>query len=291
MKVGFLGFGEAGEAMARSLLEMPNISISAYDRLYLDSASQKASASDIEVTFCADPKSFADTSEVIISVVTADEAEVAAKMILPYLTSKHLFFDGNSVSPGTKRTISEAFEATGNRYVDLAIMAPIHPRGHKTPMLAAGPAAEDAQAYLDAAAFSYEWRGNKIGEASTVKMLRSILIKGVESLVCECVTAAEDLGLDSEILSSAGKTLRIDDMPALADYVMERAAVHGRRRAAEMREVAKTLEEMNLSNFLATAIAKHQDYVADMNLAEAFDGNVPRDRAKLAPAMRAAQKS
>jgi len=63
MKVGFLGFGEAGEAMARSLLEMPNISLSAYDRLYLDSASQKASASDIEVTFCADPKSFANRSE------------------------------------------------------------------------------------------------------------------------------------------------------------------------------------------------------------------------------------
>ena len=53
------------------------------------------------------------------------------------------------------------------------------------------------------------------------------------------MTAAQGQGLDTDILTSAGKTLGIDDMPALANYVMERAATHGRRRAAELREVAK----------------------------------------------------
>ena len=74
-----------------------------------------------------------------------------------------------------------------------------------------------------------------------------------------------------------------------ADYVMERAATHGRRRAAEMREVAKTLQELGLSNDMSQAIAHYQDRIADMKLSEVFDGDIPRDRAKLAPQMRAAQ--
>ena len=124
-----------------------------------------------------------------------------------------------------------------------------------------------------------------------VKMLRSILIKGMESLICECVTAAEGQGLDTEILTSAGKTLGIDDMPALADYVMECAARHGRRRAAELREVAKTLAELGLSNHMPTAIATHQDMVADMALSDSFDGDIPQQRALLAKAMRHALKA
>ena len=96
-------------------------------------------------------------------------------------------------------------------------------------------------------------------------------------------------GADTEILTSAGKTLGIDDMPALADYVMERAARHGRRRAAELREVAKTLAELGLSNHMPTAIATHQDMVADMALSDSFDGDIPQQRALLAKAMRHAQ--
>lgn len=293
MRIGFLGFGEAGEAMARSMLEMPDVSACAYDKLFDDKAmlARKAAAYEgqIDITCLASPKALAEASDIVISVVTADEAYAAAQSILPYLRDTHLYLDGNSVSPGTKKAIAETFMHLSRSYVDLAIMAPIHPRGHKTPFLVSGPRQVDVCTLLDTLHANYEWRGAAIGEASTVKMLRSILIKGMESLICECVTAAEGLGLDTEILASAGKTLGINDMPALADYVMERASVHGRRRAAEMREVAKTLDELGLSNFMPTAIAKHQSIVADMNLVETFNGDVPRNRAQLAQAMRSAQ--
>ena len=291
MQIGLLGFGEAGAAMASTLLALPHVSVFAYDHQYLDAASRDARGGDLDVSLLASPAALAQSTDVIISVVTADEAKSAALSLLPFLQAGHVFFDGNSVSPGTKQAISASFNAHDCQYVDLAIMAPIHPRGHKTPMLVSGPDEAEICKILSKLHFAYEWRGTAIGDASTVKMLRSILIKGMESLVCECVTAAEGLGLDTEILTSAGKTLHIDDMPALADYVMERAAVHGRRRAAEMREVAKTLSEMALSNHLATAIAAHQDMVADMQLSDMFDGDVPRDRAQLAHSMRTAQKA
>ena len=282
--IGFLGFGEAGRAMADSLHGTnPSLHLFAFD---------KANVPDHQaVTLLPDAKALAEHCQLVISGVTADEALTAAQSVAPYLTNGHVLADGNSVSPGTKRQAAETIGANGAAYVDCAIMAPIHPRGHKTPMLMAGSCQDELVPFLDDCGFSYDWEGQDIGSASIVKMLRSVLIKGVECLIAESVAASQGLGLDGRILQSAGKTLGIEDMPKLADYVMERAATHGRRRAAEMREVAKTLDELGLSNEMSKATALTQDSIADMNLAAQFDNDIPRDRHQLAPAMRAAQKS
>jgi len=289
-RLGFLGFGEAGRAMAATLNRDFSLQCCAYDRAAGSSDMFRTPARQSGSRLLGGPAALAGASDIIISVVTADEAEAAALSVLPHLKPGQIFIDANSVSPGTKRAISISFAERKIDYVDMAIMAPIHPAGHKTKMLAAGPAASQLGPILRALDFQFDWRGSDVGAASVVKMLRSVLIKGVESLVCECVSAAQELGLDDEILSSAGRTLGIADMPALGAYVMERVAVHGRRRAAEMREVAKTLDEMGLSSHLPAATARHQDMVADMQLAKQMPGGVPQDREVLARLMRAYQR-
>ena len=286
MVIGFLGYGEAGQAMAASLREHDaELTLYAFDKAV--SAAMPKDCAILDDSLAA----LAEHCDIICSLVTADEAVSAASAMAPYLSARHLFLDGNSVSPGTKRRAAEAVMASGAGYIDMAIMAPIHPRGHKTPLLLAGADEARLMPILRSLDFSFTWEGQAIGEASVVKMLRSILIKGMECLISESVTAAQGLGLDSRILQSAGKTLGIDDMPALADYVMERAATHGRRRAAEMREVTKTLEELGLSHDMSEAIARYQDRIADMALATSFEGAIPADRTQLAPAMRAAQQA
>ena len=283
-RFGLLGFGEAGQAIAASLASQnADLCISAYDK-----APEDEMICD-HVTLLKSAKELAANSDIILSVVTADEAVNAAHQIAPYLTKDHLFLDGNSVSPGTKRAAAEAITLSAGLCCDMAIMAPIHPHGHKTPLLLSGAGEARVTPILSSLDFSYSWEGTEIGQACLVKMLRSILIKGMECLIAESVTASQAFGLDERILQSAGKTLGIADMPALADYVMERAGTHGRRRAAEMREVAKTLSELGLSNDMSKAIAHYQDRIADMALSNQFRGEIPRDRALIAPLMRAAQ--
>ena len=278
---GTIGAGEAGTAVATSLYESNGIKSAYFDLQDIAPCPAQEKTATREA--------LAAQASMILSVVTADEALNAASQMAPVLTSQHIYLDGNSVSPATKQQAAQIITQTGAKYVDVAIMAPIHPRGHKTPLLIGGPDEADVRPYLEGCGFDFTWQGPQVGDASMVKMLRSILIKGMESLICECVTAAQGQGLDTDILTSAGKTLGIDDMPALANYVMERAATHGRRRAAELREVAKTLAELGLSNHMPTAIAKHQDMVADMALSDVFNGEIPRDRAKLAQEMRKGQ--
>lgn len=285
MRLGLMGYGEAGQAIAKSLHEVTaDITITAFDK------AREAQATD-QAMLVASPEALAKASQIIISVVTADETQNAAQMLAPSLDESHIYLDGNSVSPGTKRQAANVITGYGANYIDMAIMAPIHPRGHKTPLLLAGPDHPALGAFLAACDFSFDWEGSEIGDASVVKMLRSVLIKGMECLITESVTASQGLGLDTRILQSAGKTLGIADMGRLADYVMERAATHGRRRAAEMREVSKTLAELGLSHDMSDAIAIMQDRIADMQLGAQFDHQIPQDRHQLAPAMRNAQKA
>ena len=286
--IGLLGYGEAGQAISASMHEQnPEVALFAYDNAPDDA---KLFAGHEKLVHQAKtPQALAQNSDIILSLVTADQAVAAAQMIAPHVEDRHIFFDGNSVSPGTKKEAASYLASSGASYCDMAIMAPIHPRGHKTPLLIAGKCEAQAAPILSSLAFSYSWEGESVGDASVVKMLRSILIKGMECLISESVTASQGLGLDERILRSAGQTLGIADMPALADYVMERAATHGRRRAAEMREVAKTLQELGLSNDMSSAIAHYQDRIADMGLSEEFGGAIPQDRSKLAAKMRAAQ--
>ena len=288
---GLLGFGEAGQAIAASLLKDYDVTISAFDHAIITDEDRAAQQQQTGVIMCTTPDELATSAELIISVVTADEAVLAAQSIAPFLSDSHIFMDGNSVSPGTKHLAAEALHShnVAARYIDLAIMAPIHPAGHRTSLLIAGPEQARLAPLLDRYGFVYEWEGAEPGQACIVKMLRSVLIKGVESLICESVTASQALGLDTRILASAGKTLGMADMPGLADYFMERTAVHAKRRAAEMREVAKTLEELGLSHYLPTATALHQDMIAEMDISSQFEGAVPQDRTVLAPAMRAGQ--
>lgn len=293
MQIGFLGFGEAGSTFTRTLLAERTLSIVTYDRLLDDPATRAsllARAKAVSASCVDSPTELAQSTQYIFSTVTADQSQLAIESLAPALTPDHIVFDLNSVSPGKKKATAALVTHQGARYVDVAVMAPVHPRGHRTPLLVSGPDQALIEPVLQELNLSFTWKGPQIGDASVVKMLRSILIKGMESLISECVTAAEPLGVADEILESAGKTLGIADMRQLADYVMERVAVHGQRRSEEMREVAITLEELGVSNFMARAIAEHQAMIAALQSVAHFDGNVPQDRTQLATFFNAGQR-
>lgn len=284
MHIGFLGFGEAASTFSRTLSAEQTLSITTYDRL-LDDPKTRSSilerAAAVSASCVESPIALANATHYIFSTVTADQSQRAIEALASALTPAHIIFDLNSVSPGKKRATSALVTQHGAHYVDVAVMAPVHPRGHRTPLLVSGPNQGLVEPLLQEMGWAFSWKGPQIGDASVVKMLRSILIKGVESLVSECVTAAEPLGIADEILESAGKTLGISDMAGLADYVMERVAVHGQRRSEEMREVAVTLEELSVSNFMARAIAEHQSLIAELQAVAHFHGDVPQDRKQL----------
>ena len=166
-------------------------------------------------------------AEAVFSVVTADQAHEAALATLPGLKKGALFFDCDSCAPQTKTRTAAEVDAAGGRYVDVAVMAPVHPRLHRTPLLISGPHAEAAAATLAALGMSARIHPGPVGAASAVKMIRSIMMKGLEALVCECVLAGRKAGVIETVLDSLDDTYPGFDWRKRSAYMLERVMTHG----------------------------------------------------------------
>src|SRR5262249_22522437 len=78
-------------------------------------------------------------AEIVISAVTAASSLDAARSVQTHLRGEPFFLDINSVSPGRKQESAKVLGAAA-RYIDVAVLAPIYPGRHQTPLLLAGPA-------------------------------------------------------------------------------------------------------------------------------------------------------
>ncbi|MBP7002782.1 NAD(P)-dependent oxidoreductase [Amaricoccus sp.] len=277
-RIALVGFGEAAHAFLDGW-GLAGGGVCAYDLKLLDPATTEAFAARCRaagVVPCPDPAQALAGADLVLSLVTADQALAAAEALARHIAPGALWLDGNSCSPGAKRAAAAAVEDAGGRYVDMAIMAPVHPRRHLTPVLLAGPAAAAAAGRLAALGMVPGLAGDRVGDASTIKMLRSVMVKGFEALAAECVLAARRAGVEGPVLASLQASDPGFDWTARAAYNLERMMVHGTRRAAEMREVAATLRELGLPDRLALATAEWQAQIGALGLAGGEDGLVGR---------------
>lgn len=249
-KISFIGFGEAGQAFASGLLqESKSLDLCAFDikTTMSDAAKIRAAYDKLNVSGVDRCEQACTNRTAIFSLVTAEQAEIAAAAAAKADLDRALFFDCNSCAPNTKRRSADAIEGAGGRYVDVAVMTPVHPRLHKSPCLLAGPHAEAAHEVYMALGMNAEVAGPQVGDASTRKMIRSVMIKGLEALTLECFLAARKAGIEDDIVASLEAGFPGFGWDKRAPYMMERMATHGIRRAAEMEEVAKTLRNLGLT--------------------------------------------
>lgn len=198
-------------------------------------------------------------ARLVLSLVTADQAPGVAQAAAGLLPQSALFCDMNSVAPQTKQAAAEAIEAAGGHYVDVAVMAPVDPARLNVPLLLSGAQAQAAEAALGAMGFAKRRVvGEAVGRASSIKMIRSVMVKGLEALTAECVLAAQAADVLDEVLASLDASEKAKPWNARADYNLDRMLIHGGRRAAEMEEVVKTLEGLGTGAMLTRGTVQRQ---------------------------------
>jgi 3-hydroxyisobutyrate dehydrogenase-like beta-hydroxyacid dehydrogenase len=267
VNIAFIGFGEAGRAFCDTLRVRERAPrFSAYD--LRDDAAMRAAMAERGVRHGGTPAEAMAGADWIISAVTADQSLEAAEAAAPALVQGQVFFDINSVSPGRKHATAAVIEGAGAAYVDMAVMAPVHPRGHATPVLVAGATIERLAPDLAALGFAADPVGPEAGSATAIKMVRSLFVKGLEAITVEALLAASASGCFDRVLASLSSSFPGLGWPENAAYNFERTLRHGTRRAAEMRESARTLDDLGLTGSLADAIA---DVLARMGALAATD--------------------
>jgi len=287
LKIGFVGFGEAGYNLAKGLRGAGVIHLSAYDintRTPGLGERIKRRAAETEVPLLESPERLTNESDVLLSVVTADSAARAASQTAPYLQSRHYYADLNSVSPETKRAIERIIGAAGARFVEAAVMAPVPPYGHKVPMLLGGVHAQSFSDLLAPAGMRFEVVSDQVGAAVAVKMCRSVIVKGLEALLFECALGATHYGVDERVFASLDESFPGMNWSKLADYMIGRVVEHGERRAREMEEVAETLRAAGIEPMMAEATARRQEWGARLNLLDHFGGKAPASYREIARA-------
>jgi 3-hydroxyisobutyrate dehydrogenase-like beta-hydroxyacid dehydrogenase len=267
----FIGFGEAGQAIASGLREAGVEHIAAWDILFPkdDSAPLKQAGTAIGARLAASAADAVRNSDIIVSAVTAGSSLDAARSVAPHLAGNPYYLDINSVSPGRKQEATKLLGAAA-RYVDVAILGPIHPQRHRTPILVAGPHAADVMPLL---IDELEMRGSiasdQVGAAAALKMIRGVMIKGIEALTAECFIAAQRAGIAQEVAASLTNNYPTLDWNKVIDYNLERMASHGIRRAEEMEQVALTLTELGIAPLMTQATVARQREMGELGRLDA----------------------
>jgi 3-hydroxyisobutyrate dehydrogenase-like beta-hydroxyacid dehydrogenase len=263
-RIALIGFGEVGQAAAEALKAAGVESISAWDLKFAEVGSAPSRAlARLGVEAGRDAASAVAGAELVISAVTAAQCVAAAQACAPGLAKDAFFLDLNSSSPEAKRAAAEAVEQAGGRYVEAAVMSPIEPKRLGSPMLLGGPHGEAFVAAAEGLGFGgARLYSDEIGRAAATKLCRSVMIKGVEALLCESLLAARRYGVEAEVLASLGNLLPAPDWPERARYMISRALEHGVRRAEEMREAARTVADAGLDPLMCEATAERQDWAA-----------------------------
>ena len=287
----FIGFGEAGQAIAAGLREAGVARMSAWDILFPHRGGERLlRAGEALGIRCA--SSAADAirdADIVVSAVTAASSLEAARSVKPDLAGSPLYLDINSVSPARKQETAKLLGRRA-RYVDVAVLAPIHPLRHQTPMLLAGPHAEAAAGTLAALDMRVSVAGAEVGAAAAIKMVRSVIIKGVEALTLECFLAAARAGVVDEVAASLKNNYPGLDWSKVIPYNLERMARHGERRAAEMEEVAETLRELGVEPLMTSATVKRQREMGEIGVQESVRGALAGGRAAILNAISAAAR-
>lgn len=273
--VGFVGFGEAGYHLAKGLRSAGLARTIAFDINPVDKVRERARETQTELV--ESNAQLARAADVLLSVVTADQARRAASQTAPHLGPRHFYCDLNSVSPQMKQTVADIVSASGARFVEAAMMAPVPPHLHKVPTLLGGKAAPEFVKLLEPFGVRMEVVStDRIGSAAAVKMFRSIVYKGLEALLFECVLGASHYGAEGRVFASLNESFPGMDFQKLADYMIGRVVVHGERRAREMEEVAATLRELGIDPMMAEATVRRMDWAAALDLRGRFGGEFPK---------------
>jgi 3-hydroxyisobutyrate dehydrogenase-like beta-hydroxyacid dehydrogenase len=287
----FIGFGEAGQAIAAGLRDEGIERIAAWDILFptAEGETLKTAAAAIDLRCASSAADAVRDADIIVSAVTAAASVEAAQSVKAHLAGTPFFLDINSVSPSRKQETAKLLGGAA-RYVDVAVIAPIHPARHRTPLLLAGPHANAVAPVLARLAMCATVAGTEVGAAAAIKMIRSVIMKGMEALTLECFLAAARAGVVDEVAGSLKNNYPSLDWAKIIPYNLERMASHGERRAAEMEEVAATLRELGIEPLMTEATVQRQREMGEIGAQQSVRRVLKKDRAAILNAISAAAR-
>ncbi|MBI3967520.1 MAG: NAD(P)-dependent oxidoreductase [Chloroflexi bacterium] len=278
---GVIGFGDVGKAIVEGVFEQRGTRTPVYcagERNrppYSPAFREKVDTAGGRLVDMPDELAAAATT--LFSAVVPATALAAVGDFVPHLQPEHLFVDLNSCSPRTKESMAETVTARGATFADAALVGSPRQLGIQMPFIASGDGAARFRDETAPLGMTVDVLDAPAGAAALLKMLRSILTKGIAALAIELLVTALRAGIPEEALRQSFEDLERRGLTARATWFARTTCIHAGRRAGEMDEVIATLAEYGVPSFTATATRSWLATVASLDLKEHFGGEPPAD--------------
>jgi 3-hydroxyisobutyrate dehydrogenase-like beta-hydroxyacid dehydrogenase len=233
MKLGFLGFGEVASTLSKNLLGKIEI----YTCVEGRSKKTIQLAETIGLNLCKTNIEVAEISDILISAVIPSQAIYIAQEVGNYV--KGVYVDINNISPSTKKKALSFIK--NKKIVDASIIGSIRKSGIKVHIIASGNYAHYFS-NLKKFGLNISVIGNEIGQASSIKILRSSFTKGISALIFETLYSAYKMGIDDLVLEYIAET-ECKDFKDVAVSRIISSGFHANRKAEEMDEVIELIED------------------------------------------------
>ncbi|WP_018763341.1 NAD(P)-dependent oxidoreductase [Arthrobacter sp. 135MFCol5.1] len=238
-----IGLGEAGATYAAALAAAGH-QVSGFDPVAAttpEGVSRAATAAEA----CAG-------AEIVLVMTGAAAARSVAQECLPVLGDGSVYADFTSSSPGVMQELGQL--PSKARFADVAILGPVSALGEKTPLMVSGPGAQAVAELLRPLGVQVEIADGEPGAAMAHKLLRSVLMKGLASVVVEAVQAGHAAGLEEWIRGQIANQLAGDGQ-AVIDRFLTGTVKHAVRRSKEMQDTASYLSDLGVPAEMTTASA------------------------------------
>ena len=186
-------------------------------------------------------------ADLVLSIMVPSKAMSFVREISPHFESSKTptyFADCNAVSPQSALAMAEVINQAGGKFIDGGIIGTAPTKGDTPRFYVSGPDASIVME-LDGRGIIVKAIGNKVGQASGIKMCYAALTKGTNTLHVALLTAASRLGLTDDLR----KEFEFSQKSHLAamEKGISRLPANAHRWIGEMEEIAATFENLGVT--------------------------------------------
>lgn len=243
MRVGFIGLGEAGHIYAAAT------AAAGHDVTGFDPA---APATPDGVRRVATAGEVVAASELVVVLTGASLSGRIAADGARHLSPGAIWADFTTASPGVMAEAEGVVEAAGGRFADVAVLGPVPAKGAATETMVSGAAASDVAAFLRSLGADVETVDGPAGEATSRKLLRSVMMKSLATTVVEALEAGRAAGCEEWLHAQIAAQLSGDADAKIERYVSG-SRKHAVRRAHEMESVVEHLTSLGVEAEMSAA--------------------------------------
>jgi 3-hydroxyisobutyrate dehydrogenase-like beta-hydroxyacid dehydrogenase len=245
MLITILGLGEAGSLYAAGLIAA-GYTVRGYDPF--------TAGSPRGVTKFDSIAEAVDGADFVLSLTGARAAEKVAAENASHLSATTVYLDMNVASATTKQQAAGPIVAAGGAFVDVAVVGPVPVHGAATPVVLSGSGRNAAAGLFEKLGAPVEIAGEEPGDASNRKLLRSVFMKGLASVISEALDAGEAAGAREWVKEQMRAELVLGDK--IIDRLYDGTIKHASRRGHELRDAAEQLNQLGVEPIITTAAAR-----------------------------------